>query len=68
MSQRPTTMDALYRRRVMAMNRVQYQAGLPMLEFFEKYGTQEQCEELVRAWRWPQGFACPRCEPSSARR
>jgi transposase-like protein len=45
----------------MAMNRVQYQAGLPMLEFFEDYGTQEQCEELVRAWRWPQGFACPRC-------
>ena len=45
----------------MAMNRVQYQAGLPMLEFFENYGTQAQCEELVRAWRWPQGFICPRC-------
>jgi transposase-like protein len=25
------------------------------------YGTHEQCEELVRAWRWPEGFACPRC-------
>jgi transposase-like protein len=46
---------------VVAMNRVQYQAGLPMLEFFENYGAQEQCEELVRAWRWPKGFACPRC-------
>lgn len=45
----------------MAMNRVQYQAGLPMLEFFENYGTHEQCEELVRAWRWPEGFICPRC-------
>src|SRR5436309_2078587 len=45
----------------MAMNRVQYQAGLPMLEFFENYGTHEQCEELVRAWRWPDGFICPRC-------
>lgn len=45
----------------MAMNRVQYQAGLPMLEFFENYGTHEQCEELVRAWRWPEGFVCPRC-------
>jgi len=45
-----------------AMNKVQYQAGLPMLEFFENYGTQEQCEELIRAWRWPQGFVCPRCE------
>jgi transposase-like protein len=45
----------------MAMNRVQYQTGLPMLEFFENYGTHEQCEELVRAWRWPEGFVCPRC-------
>jgi transposase-like protein len=45
----------------MAMNRVQYQSGLPMLEFFENYGTPEQCEDLVRAWRWPQGFVCPRC-------
>ena len=45
----------------MAMNRVQYHAGLPMLEFFENYGTHEQCEELVRAWRWPKGFVCPRC-------
>lgn len=48
----------------MAMNRVQYQAGLPMLEFFENYGTQEQCEDLVRAWRWPHGFACHRCGQS----
>src|SRR4030095_16028957 len=45
----------------MGINRVQYQPGLPMLEFFDNYGTQERCEELVRAWRWPQGFVCPRC-------
>ena len=45
----------------MAMNRVQYQTGLPMLEFFENYGSYERCEELVRAWRWPEGFVCPRC-------
>jgi hypothetical protein len=25
----------------MAMNRVRYQAGLPMFEFFENYGTPE---------------------------
>jgi transposase-like protein len=48
----------------MAMNRVQYQAGLPMLEFFDNYGSREQCEDLVRAWRWPQGFVCPRCSQS----
>ena len=45
----------------MAMNKVQFQHGLPMLEFFDTYGTQQQCEEVVRAWRWPQGFVCPRC-------
>lgn len=45
----------------MAMNKVQYQHGLPMLEFFDIYGSQEQCEALVREWRWPQGFVCPRC-------
>jgi len=45
----------------MAMNTVQFQHGLPMLEFFDACGRQQQCEELVRAWRWPQGFVCPRC-------
>src|SRR3974390_662933 len=45
----------------MAMNKAQYQPGLPMLEFFDTYGAQDQCEALVRAWRWPQGFVCPRC-------
>ena len=45
----------------MPMNKVQFQHGLPMLEFFDTYGTQQQCEEVVRAWRWPQGFVCPRC-------
>ena len=45
----------------MAINKVQLQAGLSMLEFFDLYGTQAQCEEVVRAWRWPQGFVCPSC-------
>lgn len=45
----------------MAMNTVQFQHGLPLLEFFNAYGTQQQCEEVVRAWRWPEGFVCPRC-------
>ena len=45
----------------MAINKVQLQAGLSMLEFFDLYGTQAQCEEVVRTWRWPQGFVCPSC-------
>jgi len=46
----------------MAMNRIQYQRGLSMLEFFDRYGAQEDCEAWVRAWRWPEGFVCPRCQ------
>jgi hypothetical protein len=45
----------------MAMNTVQFQGGLPLLEFCGTYGTQDQCERIVREWRWPDGFVCPRC-------
>lgn len=45
----------------MAMNKVQFQRGLSMLEFFDLYGTQAQCEDFVRQWRWPRGFVCPAC-------
>jgi hypothetical protein len=38
----------LNKRFAMAQNKVQYQRGLPMLEFFEDHGSQEPCEELVR--------------------
>lgn len=48
----------------MAQNRVQYQRGLSMPEFFDAYGSVEQCEALVRGWRWPGGFSCPRCQGS----
>jgi len=46
----------------MAQNKVQYQQGLSMPEFFDRYGSSRQCEALVRGWRWPRGFACPRCK------
>ena len=45
----------------MAQNQVQYQRGLSMPEFFNGFGSVEQCEALVRDWRWPAGFVCPRC-------
>ena len=48
----------------MAMNKVQNQRGLSMLEFFDSYGSQDDCETMVRGWRWPEGFACPRCQGS----
>lgn len=48
----------------MAINRVQFQAGLSMAEFLERYGTEEQCHAALVTQRWPQGFRCPRCGDS----
>jgi transposase-like protein len=45
----------------MAMNKVQFQKGLSMQELLDRYGSVEQCEQALRLWRWPQGFACPVC-------
>lgn len=51
----------------MPMNRVQFQPGLSMEEFLERYGTEEKCEAALVARRWPQGFVCPRCRHAQAR-
>ena len=48
----------------MAINRVQFQRGLPMAEFMERYGTQELCHAALVASRWPNGFGCPDCGES----
>jgi len=45
----------------MAMNRVQFQRGLSMPEFMDRYGSQDKCEAAVMASRWPGGFVCPEC-------
>jgi ribosomal protein L37AE/L43A len=49
----------------MAMNRVQFQRGLSMAEFFERYGSEDKCEAALVASRWPRGFACPACGSSA---
>ncbi|MCX5955667.1 MAG: transposase, partial [Cyanobacteria bacterium] len=46
----------------MAMNRIQFQAGLSLPRFIELYGTEEKCEAALEQARWPDGFRCPRCE------
>jgi transposase-like protein len=48
----------------MAQNRVQFQPGRSMTDFFRDFGSPEQCEEAVRSQRWPEGFVCPRCAGS----
>jgi ribosomal protein L37AE/L43A len=49
----------------MTMNRVQFQAGLSMPEFFERYGTEAKCRQALEAARWPAGFVCPGCGGSA---
>jgi transposase-like protein len=45
----------------MAMNKIQFQAGLSMRAFQEQYGTDEQCEAALVKMRWPTGWQCSRC-------
>ena len=47
-----------------AMNRVQFQAGLSMEAFYERYGTEEKCQAEREASRWPAGFCGPSCRES----
>ena len=52
----------------MAMNRVQFQRGLSMAEFNDRYGSNDKCEAALIGSRWPSGFSCPSCGggPSSS--
>src|ERR1700739_54682 len=45
----------------MARNKVQFQKGLGRAQFAVLYGTEDQCREAVKRWRWPSGFVCPVC-------
>jgi len=48
-----------------AMNRIQFQPGLSMPEFFQQHGAEAQCEAALEKARWPDGFRCPRCGGSA---
>jgi hypothetical protein len=50
----------------MAQNKIQFQRGLSLAEFFSRYGSEEQCEQALERMRWPKGFVCPRCEGTAA--
>jgi transposase-like protein len=49
----------------MARNRIQFQKGLSEARFQALYGDEDKCRALVAAWRWPDGFVCPKCEGSA---
>ena len=52
----------------MAMNRVQFQPGLSMIECMDRYGSDDKCEAALIESRWPAGFACPACGSGGAAR
>lgn len=43
------------------INKVQFQKGLSMREFMERYGAEAKCHAAVVAQRWPSGFVCSEC-------
>lgn len=45
----------------MPKNKVQFQKGLSLHCFQEKYGTEEKCQERLYRARWPKGYICPKC-------
>jgi transposase-like protein len=45
----------------MAMNQIQFQHGMSLVEFQDRYGSESQCAAALEHWRWPDGFICPRC-------
>lgn len=45
----------------MAMNPIQFQPGLSLVEFVAQYGTEAKCRRALYRARWPQGFRCPAC-------
>ena len=46
----------------MAMNRAQFQKGLPLPKFIQRFGTEGQCAAALETARWPGGFHCPQCD------
>jgi hypothetical protein len=42
------------------MQQLQFKPGLPMAKFERLYWTEEQCEDVVSAWRRLSGFNGPR--------
>ena len=48
----------------MPRNRVQHQKGLSDDAFERLYPDEQACRKAWFAWRWPEGFKCPRCAGS----
>src|SRR3954471_1684648 len=51
----------IFRIEPMPRNRVQHQKGLSDDAFERLYPDEKACRKAWFAWRWPEGFKCPRC-------
>ena len=49
----------------MALNSIQFQQGMSLPEFMARFGAEAQCEQALKAARWPGGFRCPRCDATN---
>src|ERR671933_1739297 len=54
----------IFRVKPMRRNSVQHQKGLSDDAFERLYPDEEACRKAWLAWRWPEGFKCPRCAGS----
>ena len=45
----------------MQRNRVQFQKGLSLGAFLQRYGSEPQCAEAIFKARWPRGYRCRAC-------
>ena len=44
----------------MCKNTIQFQKSIGIMQFLANYGSEDQCENALFAWRWPDGFQCPK--------
>jgi transposase-like protein len=45
----------------MSINHIQFQRGLSLPQFLERFGTEAQCEDALAAARWPSLWRCAHC-------
>lgn len=51
----------------MGINIVQFQPGLLMAEFIDRYGIEAKCYRALYRWRWPNRFCYPACDVMAGR-
>ncbi|MHB1272571.1 MAG: IS1595 family transposase [Rhodanobacter sp.] len=48
-----------------AKNQIQFQPGLSLMAFLDRYGSEQQCREALVKARSPKGWRCPDCGHTS---